>query len=375
MVRKFPRKIRRVVVKVGSSLIANYMIKPRGAHLRWLIHQIVGAQKQDHIDFVLVSSGAIALGMGELNTSNRPKDVATLQALAAIGQTALMRTYANLFEAEYEKLFKTACARCAQVLLTWDDFDERVRYNNARRTIEAIIDQGVIPIINENDTISIDEIKFGDNDKLSALVASLIHADLLVILSDVEGLYDIKNGSKKVFKEIKEITREIEGMAKGTTNHNMSKGGMSAKLEAIKIATHARIPCVIANGETNNVLTRIIAGERIGTLFVEKEEKLLARKHWISFGAKPKGIITIDDGARDALLKGGKSLLLPGVVKAEGHFKVGDVVKICDCQRQEIARGISNYSTGDLHLVLHKEEERRGKKEVIHVDDLVLSRR
>jgi len=362
MMRKFPRPVKRIVIKVGSSVLATYAMKPKKARLRSLVEQISALRKKN-IEVVLVSSGAIVLGMGEVNVRYRPSDVASLQALAAIGQTVLMRTYASLF--------KKRGVHCAQVLLTWDDFDSRRRYNNARNTLRAILDRGVVPIINENDTISTDEIKFGDNDKLSAFVASLMHADLLLILSDVEGLYDMKCADKKIFQEIKEITREIEGIASGTKKGQMSKGGMSAKLEAIKIASHARIPSVIANGETKDVLKRVLKGERIGTFFVEKEEKLLAKKHWISFGAKPKGKIIIDEGAKNALTTRGKSLLLPGVVRWEGHFNADDVVVIYDKEDHEIGRGVVNYSVSDLHKV----HERRGQRELIHCDELVLSQR
>jgi len=362
MPRKFPRPIKKVVVKVGSSVIATYKMKPRTARLRSLAQQI-HQLRQRNIDVVLVSSGAIVLGMGELKMPHRPGDVSSLQALAAIGQTLLMRVYAELF-----KKFKM---NCAQVLLTWDDFDDRTRYNNARHTLKAILEQGVVPIVNENDTISTDEIRFGDNDRLSAFVASMVDADLLLILSDVEGLYDIKNNGKKVFKEIKEITAEIEKMAHGTKKKHVSKGGMSAKLEAIKIASHAKIPCVIAHGETKDVLLRVCQKERIGTFFCEKEDKLLAKKHWISFGVKPKGALIIDDGAKAALLKGGRSLLLPGVIKWEGYFKKGDIVSVCDKERQEFARGITKYSLSDLDKV----QEKRGKPEVIHCDNLVISKK
>ena len=362
MSRIFPQNIKRIVIKVGSSVIATYKMQPRTAQLRSLTEQIY-AVTQKKIDVVVVSSGAIVLGMGEINERHRPGDLASLQACAAIGQTVLMNMYNNFLK-EHNK-------KCAQILLTWDDFDNRTRYNNARNTILAILERGIIPIINENDTISTDEIKFGDNDRLAAMVAGLIQADLLLILSDVEGLYDLKDGKKVLFQEIKEVTSEIEGMAFGTTKKHMSKGGMRTKIDAVKIATHANIPCVIANGETEDVLLRVLKGERIGTFFMEREEKVLSRKHWISFGAKPKGTIIIDQGAREALLKGDRSLLLPGVVSWEGHFKADDVVVIHDPDRQEIARGVINYSTADLHKI----EEKRGKQEVIHRDNLVLSKR
>lgn len=362
MPRKFPRPVKRIVIKVGSSVIVTYRLKPRLAHLRSLVEQIASVQKKG-IEVVVVSSGAIVFGMGALNERKRPKDVASLQALAAIGQAILMETYSELFRKNR--------TTCAQVLLTWDDFDNRGRYNNARNTFRAILERQVIPIVNENDTIATDEIKFGDNDKLSALVAGLIEADLLLILSDVEGLFDLKGGKKRLLKEIKEITGDIEGMAAGTDKKDISKGGMTAKLDAIKIATHSQIPCIIANGETENVLVRALNAERIGTFFMEKEGRRLAKKHWISFGAKPKGILTVDEGAREALLKGGRSLLLPGIVSWKGHFNVDDVVVVQDRHGHEIGRGLINYSTADLSRI----EERKGKREVIHCDNLVLCER
>ena len=360
MPRTFPRPIKRIVIKIGSSLIATYQMRPKTARLKSLVEQICSARKKG-IDVILVSSGAIVLGMGELKQTTRPRDLASLQALAAVGQAILMR--------HYGEFFKEFSGKCGQVLLTWDDFDNRPRHNNARNTFKAMLDYGIVPIVNENDTISTDEIKFGDNDRLSALVASMIDADLLLILSDVEGLYDLKSGENKVFEEIKEITQEIEGAASGTNKKQMSKGGMITKLEAIKIATHAKIPCIIAHGETDQVLLRILKGERLGTFFLEREEKLISRKHWISFGAKPKGVIVVDDGAAAALLKGGRSLLLPGVVSWDGHFKADDVVVIEGKDHKEIGRGITNYSMSDLHKI----EDKKGKQEVIHYDNLVLT--
>lgn len=362
MQRKFPRPIKKIVIKVGSSVIATYKMKPRVAHLRSLVSQICQVQKKG-IDVILVSSGAIVLGMGEVSVLKRPSELSSLQALAAVGQTVLMRKYYDFFKEHKSK--------CAQVLLTWDDFDNRLRYNNARNTFRAILDNKIVPVVNENDTISTDEIKFGDNDKLSALVASLVEADLLLILSDVDGLVDLRSEDKKLLEEIKEITSEIEGLASGTHKKNISKGGMTAKLQAIKMASHAKVPCIIANGEMENVLLRALNGERIGTFFVEREEKLLARKHWISFGAKPKGILTVDDGAKAALLKSGNSLLLPGVIGWEGHFKKDDIIIVQDKDRNEIARGVTHYSVSDLNKITDK----KGKQEVVHCNDLVLSKR
>ena len=362
MLRKFQRPVKRIVIKVGSSVIATYAMKPRMAHLSSLAAQIATVQRAG-VEVVLVSSGAIVLGMVELGQQKRPTDLASLQALAAIGQAALMNKYIHLFSENK--------AKCAQVLLTWEDFSNRTRYNNARNTFQAILQRHVVPVVNENDTIATDEIKFGDNDKLSALVACLVQADLLLILSDVEGLFNFKDGKKELFQEIREITGDIESVAGGTDKKHMSRGGMTAKLQAIKMATHANIPCIIANGESVNVLLRVLKGERIGTFFVEKEGKRLAKSHWISFGAQPKGVLTVDDGAREALLKGGRSLLLPGIVSWKGNFSVDDVVVVSDKNDREIARGLINYSTADLAKI----EEKKGRPEVIHCDNLVLCQR
>ena len=263
MTRTFQRPIKRIVVKLGSSQIADSRMRPKTAQLSSLCKQISQLRKQG-IEVVLVSSGAIALGMGELGETKRPTQLAFLQARAAIGQAALMCLYSELF--------RKVSLKSAQVLLTWDDFDNRARFLNARYTLEAILKKGAVPVINENDTISTEEIKFGDNDKLSALVASLLHADLLVILSDVEGLYD---SNKKVYEEIREITAEIEGIAGGTKNAQMARGGMKAKIDAIKIATRARISCVITAGDIRDVLVQLVAGVPVGTYFIEKNEKLL----------------------------------------------------------------------------------------------------
>ncbi|MBF0569560.1 MAG: glutamate 5-kinase [Candidatus Omnitrophica bacterium] len=360
--RRFPRKLKRVVVKVGSSLLANHMMKPHEAGLKSLVGQLCDL-RDEGIEVVLVSSGAVVLGLGELEERVRPSDTPSLQAAAAIGQALLMRLYGDYFKARKRS--------CAQLLLTWDDFADRTRFNNARNTLDVLLERGVVPVINENDTISTDEIKFGDNDKLSALVASLVHADLLIMLSDVDGLYKKEDGKlTELFREIRDITSEIEGSAGGAANKNVSRGGMIAKVNAVKIASSADVPSIIANGQTPDVIRRIVLNkEALGTYFFEKSEKLLMRKHWITFVAKPKGRIMVDDGAKKALLKGTVSLLLPGVAGYEGAFKAGDVVLVEDATGQEIARGVTNYSVSDLA----KATDKKAKREVIHIDDLVVT--
>jgi len=355
MTRTFQRPLKRIVVKLGSSQIADSNMQPKREGLFALVEQIKELQHRK-IDVVLVSSGAIALGMGELGEKKRPTQLTALQARAAIGQTVLMHTY--------RELFKKVDLKCAQVLLAWDDFDNHGRYLNAKHTLNAILEKGVVPVINENDTTSTEEIKFGDNDKLSALVASLIDAELLVILSDVEGFY---NQNKEVVKEIAEISSTIKSLAQGTRNKHLARGGMITKLDAIQIAGESKIPCVIASGHKNNVLVRLVDGERLGTLFIEKEKKITAHKHWIAFVGTAKGTLYVDEGAKKALLEG-KSLLLPGIKDFDGHFKAGDVVSVADTLKEVFARGEISYSTSDLLKV----NDKKGKHEVIHRDYLVL---
>jgi len=269
MTRTFQRPIKRIVVKLGSSQIVDVKMKPKLAQLRSLAKQIQELRRRK-IDVVLVSSGAIVLGMGLLNESKRPTGLSELQARAAIGQAALMNLWGDSF--------KRAGLKCAQVLLTWDDFNDPTRCLNAKHTLNAILDQGVIPVINENDTISTDEIKFGDNDKLSALVSRLIHPDLLVILSDVPGVWD--QDKKIMIGEFKEITPLIKTISTGTANVQVARGGMKTKIDAVeiatvKIATNVGASCVITDGSIKNVLIQLVDGKRIGTCFIEKENQIL----------------------------------------------------------------------------------------------------
>jgi glutamate 5-kinase len=255
MTRTFQKPIKRIVVKLGSSQIVDGKFKARRERLNSLAKQISHLHKKG-IEVVLVSSGAISLGMGELSESRRPADLGALQARAAIGQAVLMRNYIESF--------KKVSLKCAQVLLSWDDFGKDARTLNVRHTLDALLQKGVVPVINENDTTSTEEIKFGDNDKLSALVAKLLHANLLVMLSDVDGLL---NSNKKVYSEINEITPEIISVSSGTANIQVARGGMKTKIDAVKIARETHIPCIIAGGNVQNVLEKIISGEPVGTYF------------------------------------------------------------------------------------------------------------
>ncbi|MDD5027645.1 MAG: glutamate 5-kinase, partial [Candidatus Omnitrophica bacterium] len=319
------KNYKRVVVKVGSSLF--YAAKKLDtAYFHKIAAQISDLIKNENKEIILVSSGAIALGMDLLKMGSRPKKLSLLQAVAAVGQNSLMD--------KYNKEFSGYGINCAQVLLTYEDFCSRSRYLNAKHTLLELLKLGYVPIINENDTISTDEIKFGDNDLLSALVAKLAGADLLVLLSDVDGLLDRDN---KVIPVIDEINAQVKSLAYSTKNRT-SVGGMITKIGAANMAVKSGVPCVIANGRTENIIPSLVRRpESSGTLFVSKKS-LSAKEHWMAFGTKPKGRILVDEGARKALVDK-KSLLSVGIVSCSGHFSGGDIVSICDNREVEFARG------------------------------------
>ncbi len=355
---KQPQKdYKRIVIKIGSSLFCegSELKMPRLFDIISSISEFVRTEKKE---VIVVSSGAIALGMNLMKLKNRPKDVSTLQALAAVGQNLLMENYSSAL--------KKLGMNCAQLLLTWDDFDNRKRYLNAKNTLAKLLKLGVIPIINENDTISTDEIRFGDNDRLSALVAALINADLLIILSDVDGLLD-KDGN--VVRVVAEINAQVRSLA-CSTQKKSCVGGMITKLEAAKMASDSGIPCVLAKGTKSRIIFDIVRNPEAGgnwTLFASGKSYLAARERWIAFGTKPKGRIIVDDGAQKALVNK-KSLLSVGVLGAEGYFESKDVVSIIDCQRHEIARGKTNISSKELEKV----KGIRSNKEVVHCDNIVI---
>ena len=351
------KNISRLVVKLGTGILTDARKQPDLAQMEQLVAQ-VAAQRAQGREMVLVSSGAVGAGMGVLGYEKRPASVDELQACAAVGQSRLMATY--------EKLFAMFDLRVAQVLLTHDDLEHRERHLNARNTLVTLLRKGVVPIINENDAISSTEIKFGDNDKLSALVASLLPADLLVILTTVEGLIEgFGSASARVLPVIERIDDEVEKLAHGATEVT-AVGGMTSKLEAAKIVMRSGIPLLIAPGRKSTVLKEILAGEQVGTLFVPRTGRLKGHKRWIAFFHHPKGTLFVDDGARTALREKGKSLLPPGLRRCEGAFVAGDVVRVCDLDGTEFARGIARFGA---------EELRSGKlprAEVIHRDDLVI---
>ncbi|MFA5410489.1 MAG: glutamate 5-kinase [Candidatus Omnitrophota bacterium] len=355
--KELEKNYKRIVVKIGSSLLYG---EDSGAdcfadameELSGQISALVKAGKE----IIIVSSGAIALGMRILKMKARPRELSSLQAVAAIGQHILMSQYRRFFE---EKELT-----CAQVLLTWDDFNDRKRYLNAKNTLLELFKLRSIPIINENDSVSNEEIKFGDNDNLSALVAGLIKADILIILSDVEGLLDKE---KKPIRVVDEINQEVKSLA-CPTDKKTCVGGMITKIEAAKIAVDSGIPCVIADGRKKEVISALLKEpHKQGTIFLPKKGYLAAREHWIAFGTKPKGEIIVDDGAKNALINK-KSLLSVGVINASGNFECGDIVSIVDRQNYEFARGKAAISGRQLDKV----KGARSEKEVIHCDNIVI---
>lgn len=352
--KQLTKDYKRIVIKIGSSLLYSQKTRLACGFVNEITGQISDLIKNGK-EIVVVSSGAIATGMSVLKLESRPKELSGLQAAAAIGQPELMQLF--------RRFFQNRQLNCAQLLLTWEDFNDRKRYLNAKNTLETLLRLNSIPIINENDTVSTDEIKFGDNDRLSALVSTLISADLLIILSDVDGLLD-KN--KSVINIVDEITPQIKELA-CPTNKKTCVGGMITKLEAAKIAVEAGIPCVIANGRRKDIIVSVLKQpSRYGTLFLPKKG-LNAKKRWIAFGAKPKGKIIVDEGAKLALLNK-KSLLSVGVIGVIGDFSSQDTVSVIDSKKYEFARGKVGLSANQLEKV----KGSRFNKEVIHRDNIVI---
>lgn len=369
-IRKNFKKSCRVVVKVGTSTLTYSNGQLNLERMERLVRELADLHNRD-IEVILVSSGAVGTGANSMGLKKIPKTLPEKQALAAIGQGRLLHMYEKFF-AEYSKTV-------AQVLLTREDLDERIRYLNATNTLLAILNMKVIPIINENDTVVVEEIKIGDNDTLSSMVAGIVNADLLIILSDVNGLYDSDprmNKEARLQSEVYEVTTEMESNAvsRGTT---FASGGMLTKLRAASICMAAGIPMVIANSAEKNVIRRIFAGEELGTVFVPREEKMQARKKWLAFGTVLHGQVKVDDGAEQALVGRGKSLLPSGIVAVEGEFERGTVVGVLAPDGKEIARGLANYSADEIRRIAGKKsgdiEKILGAKdydEVIHRDNL-----
>jgi glutamate 5-kinase len=366
------RRARRIVVKIGSQIVSSMQGIEEGRVER-LVRDIAELHNQGK-EPVVVSSGAVAAGMTRLGRKERPRTIPEKQALAAVGQIKLMALYERFFS-RFEK-------SVAQVLLTHEDLANRQRYINAKHTFQMLLESGIIPVVNENDTVAVEEMKFGDNDHLSALVATLLGADLLVILSDVEGVYD---RDPRVHKDARLIplvqdVRKVKESIVGESRSSFGTGGIATKIGAAEEAAAAGIPTIITSGLHERSIGRVFdPQEAIGTLVLAEENRLTQRKHWIAYNLKPTGAIVVDQGAHEALVKKGKSLLPSGLKEVRGMFGVGDCVRCLDLVGEEFARGLVNYSAQELIQIkgLHtsKIEKVLGYKaydEIIHRDDLVL---
>ncbi|VGO17598.1 Glutamate 5-kinase 1 [Pontiella desulfatans] len=355
--RESLKKAKRIVVKAGSKVLVESSGRPDKQQLKQLVDELA-ALRNGGGEVAFVSSGAVGAGLDALGMKTRPKAMPDLQMAAAVGQIRLMSVY--------DELFSQNKCRIGQVLLTHDALKHRERHLNARNTLLNLIEHGIVPIINENDTISTEEIKFGDNDVLAALVAILIDADALVLLSTTDGLRDA--GNERV-SYIEEVDDEILALVSDKQD-KLSTGGMASKLKSAQIAAQNGIPVVIANGRKTGALTRIFEGEDEGTLLFPKEGNISKRKRWIAFFNRVEGHVVVDDGAAEAMIKG-KSLLPVGIKAVEGSFKVGAMVDVQSREGEHIARGLVEYSSDEIEIL--KGQKTAGKAgEVIHHDNMVI---
>lgn len=363
---------KRIVVKVGTSTLTHSTGQLNLPRIQKLVDELAALGNQGK-EMLLVTSGAVGAGMEMLGLREKPKTIPEKQAAAAVGQGILMHTY--------EKFFSEHGQIVAQVLLTREDSVKRTRYTNSRNTLLTLLKMGVIPIINENDAVAIEELKIGDNDTLSAMVASIVDADVLIILSDVEGVYTDNpqnNPNAKLIGEIADITPEMEALAGGPGTQR-GTGGMYTKIQAGKIAVNSGVSMVIASGLRDGVVGDVLAGAQVGTIFLSKENRLQVRKRWLAFGARIHGVITIDKGCEKAILSGGSSLLATGIKAVTGNFQHGNTISVVTLEGREIARGIANYNGEDARKIMgaHTNELIKilGSKpydEVIHRDNMVL---
>jgi len=362
------------VVKVGSRVLTGPDGQLDRAHLGRLAQQLVSLTDSGK-PVVLVSSGAVASGVGKLGLAARPTDLAELQAVAAVGQAHLIQTY--------EQFFSEHGRHAAQILLTADDLDNRTRYLNVRNTLLTLLRFGVIPIINENDTVAVDELMttFGDNDRLAAMVAGLLPRPLLVILSDVQGLYDRdpSDSSAEVLRTVPRVDESTFELVRDKRT-GLSKGGMASKLKAAQFVTGSGSPVVIACGRDENVLPRLLAGEQLGSFFLPQSKNLAPRKRWIGFSAQCSGEVHVDDGAVKAILAEGRSLLAIGIRDVTGKFDKGDVISIMAPDGREIARGLINYGAADVRQIRGCRSPRIAEilghcpyQEVVHRDNMAIT--
>ncbi|MGE5189751.1 MAG: glutamate 5-kinase [Gemmatimonadota bacterium] len=371
------RKVRRVVIKLGSGTVTDPSRGLREATIRGLAAQVAGLREARGIEVVVVTSGAVAAGRRKLGMADKPRTVALKQAAAAVGQTTLMRAYERAFERRGRKV--------GQLLLTHEDFESRERYVNARNTIETLLSRGIVPIINENDTVATEEIRLGDNDHLASLVTQLVGADLLLLLTDSDGLYTKdphRFPDARLIPVVARVDDDMLRAAGGLRSRSVGTGGMASKLSAARLVSAWGTPVVIASGLSRRTITDVLAGRAVGTIVLPAGPgKGRSRKMWIAYARHPHGTIVVDDGARKVLLERGKSLLPAGIVGVTGKFGRGDAVSIGDRKGRVFARGIAAWS--------HEQVERgKGKKtaeirailgedvppEVVHRDDLTILR-
>ena len=363
---------KRVVVKVGS----NVLTEAGGLNLK--IIRSISRQINDLInggvEVILVSSGAMASGIRKMNLPKRPDEIPKRQAVSAVGQAGLIR--------EYEKAFGRFHTKVAQILLTGEDLSNRQRYLNARNTLMTLLEWGVVPVINENDTVMVEEIQFGDNDNLAAMITLLMDADILVNLTDIDGLFDRNprlHVDAKLIPVVTRFEKRIEKYA-GDIPGSLGTGGMLSKIKSARKLTSAGVPMVIANGNRNNILKKLFTGGQYGTFFVPKGKKLASRKCWIAYNLKPKGALLIDEGAVRAILNHGKSLLPSGITVVDGDFNVGAPVEFMTADRKVLGIGLVNYSASDIQRIMGLKtsqiKSRLGYKpfdEVIHRDNLAIT--
>lgn len=364
MTRQLPR-VQRLVIKVGSTSLTASGGALDEAQVGALASQI-GEVRRGGVACVLVSSGAIAAGLAPLGLKRRPSDIPTLQAAASVGQGLLVHAY--------QRAFSRRRLTAGQVLLTQDDFIRRKAYVNARTTLQRLLELGTVPIVNENDAVAVEEIRFGDNDRLAALVANLVHADLLILLSDVDGLYsDDPKRRRGVLLESVEDLSALDGLRAGRSRSGVGSGGMVSKIESVRIATASGVGVVIANGRRPGAVPGILAGEPVGTYFPPRTGRASSRKLWIAYARVPRGTLFVDPGAKEALVSGGKSLLPAGVTKCQGDFEMGDAVEVAGPDGAAFARGLVNYAASEIPGILGR-RIREGGREVIHRDSLVILR-
>ncbi len=364
---------KRIVVKVGTSTLTHTTGKLNLNRMEQFVRQLVDLQNQGR-EVVLVTSGAVGIGLGRLGFAERPASIVERQAVAAVGQGLLMQVYEKFFS-EYGQIV-------AQILLTRNDISDRKRYLNARNTILTLLKYRVTPIINENDTVATEELKIGENDTLSALVAGLIEADLLILLSDIDGLYTAdpkKNPDATLIPMVTEIDAKIFKMA-GGAGSEFGTGGMLTKLEAAKMATAAGTAMVLMNGQNPMKIQSVFQGKSVGTIFLSGQPLVNSRKRWIAYGPIASGEFVIDKGAERALLKQGTSLLPSGIVDLQGEFEEGDLIRILNTNQIELGRGLTNYSREHLEKIKGRKSSEiemilgyKAADEVIHRDNLVIT--